>query len=110
MTTKVETIMTSIEDVDREALRTLVRSTLIKLLQDADGDIAANSEGPRSELRRRRAAPPDRELSLVIRGNERAVSLLEDALNAGQDSLEIGLGARWGPRVRLRARRAEPTP
>jgi hypothetical protein len=90
-----------------EELRLLVRRVLLEMLdQDRTGNDTA-SEVPVEPSHRWRSAQPEREIHLTVRGSERSIGLLEEALRSGDTTLEISIGPTWGPRVRVRADRSE---
>jgi hypothetical protein len=85
--------------LDREELRILVRRALLGMLQ---GDQADGGFLPVGEASTDRTGL-SHEITLTLKGNVRSIGLLEEALRKGETTLEIGVGATWGPKVRVRA-------
>lgn len=90
----------STTDVSTDELRVLVRRALLGMLQREQFEGAPGS--PVDGLADLVSAPPEQEIRMTVRGSQRAISLLEDAVRAGETTLEIGIGAKWGPKVRVR--------
>ena len=90
-----------------EELRLLVRRALLDMLEEGRSGDGIASELPVDErTHRRRSAQPDREMHLSVRGSERSIGLLEEALRSGDATLEISIGPTWGARVRVRGSRS----
>jgi len=90
-----------------EELRLLVRRALLDMLEVGRSGDGIASELPVDErTHRRRSTPPDREIHLSVRGSERSIGLLEEALRSGEATLEISIGPTWGARVRVRGSRS----
>ncbi len=93
------------ESVNSDELRTIVRRTLLDMLQRGPNSRLSGDQfdaGPKM--------PPteDREQELLVRlrGNQRSIGLLEQALRDGDTMFEIAVESQWGPRARVRADRA----
>ncbi len=91
-----------------DELRALVRRTLLDMLQPGS---YSRSIGDQSEEERPRIPPievRDQELQVMLRGSQRAIGLLEQALSSGggDTTVEISIESTWGPRARVRLERA----
>lgn len=81
-------------------VRELVRRAILDVLHEE----RASTNGPSAESTYEQRVPAQREVTLVLRGSERAVGLLESALAEGEQLLEIAIGERFGPKARVSAR------
>jgi hypothetical protein len=92
------------ESANNDELRLVVRRVLLDMLKP--DRLSRAEDAVHSEARRPRAVEPrERELCVTLRGNERSIGLLEQALAGGDATLEVALD-QWGPRARVRAERA----
>ena len=81
-------------------VRDLVRRAILEVLQDELPSTSYRSRVTAYEQR----VPAQREVTLVLRGSERAVGLLQSALADGEQLLEVASGERFGPKARVSAR------
>lgn len=81
-------------------VRDLVRRAILDVLKDQHPGAGFRSPGAPYQQR----VPVQREVTLVLRGSERAVDLLESALADGEQLLEIAIGERFGPKARVAGR------
>ena len=82
-------------------VRDLVRRAILDVLKSEE--LGGKSQTAAVESYEQKV-PSQREVTLVLRGSERAVRLLEDALADGEQLLEIAIGERFGPKARVQAR------
>lgn len=85
---------------EMNAVRDMVRRAILDVLNEERDSGKANVADSSYEQR----VPTPREVTLVLRGSERAVGLLEAALADGEQMLEIAIGERFGPKARVHAR------
>ncbi|GAB2551229.1 hypothetical protein [Leucobacter ruminantium] len=81
-------------------VRDLVRRAILDVLREEQRD----GEGEAVAYEQR--VPAQHELTIVLRGSERAIGLLENALGEGEQMLEIAIGERFGPKARAHGRLA----
>lgn len=82
-------------------VRDLVRKAILDVLkEERHGAASFTRESTVYEQR----VPAPHEVTLVLRGSERAVGLLEAALADGEKQLEIAIGERFGPKARVTGR------
>lgn len=81
-------------------VRELVRRAILDVLRDEQ------SGGAEQAVEYEQRVPSQREVTLVLRGSERAIGLLERALGEGEQMLEIAIGERFGPKARAHGRLA----
>ena len=103
------------DSILNDELRLVVRRVLLDMLKPtpAGEPRPVSATGPWANRSREdgdeRAAPwfesQEREIRVTLRGNERSISLLEQALSEGDTSLEVALDSHSGPRARVRAHR-----
>lgn len=87
------------ESSDRGDVRDLVRRAILDVLREE-----ASQQG-RSAFYEQEI-PAQRELTVVVRGSERAIGLLEAALDNGEEMLEVAIGKSHGPKARVMGRLA----
>jgi hypothetical protein len=92
---------------DTDELRVLVRRALLGMLQQEEvGDPAASSGEPASPGG---VAPDDKTIQITVRGSQRSIGLIEDALRKGETCLQVSLGRAWGPQAQVQVDSFEPT-
>lgn len=90
-----------------DELRVLVRRALLGMLQQEElGDVVALNGGPAA---RGGIAPDDKTIQITVRGSQRSIGLIEDALQKGETCLQVSLGRAWGPQAQVQVDSFEPT-
>lgn len=84
---------------DRDQVRDLIRQTIHEVLNDLEASTSAKFD------HYQQIVPAQKELTLDVRGSERSIKLLKEALMAGEVTLEIAIGNASGPKVRVQAHR-----
>lgn len=84
---------------DREEVRDLIRKAIHEVLNDLEATTSAKFD------HYQQVVPAQKELTLDVRGSERSIRLLKEALMTGEVTLEIAIGNAVGPKVRVQAHR-----
>lgn len=90
------------EPVNSDELRTIVRRTLLEMLQRAP---MSQPSGGQPDLSTELLSSRNREqeLRVTLRGNQRSIGLLEQALRDGGTMFEVTVESQWGPQARVMA-------
>lgn len=87
-------------------VRSLVRQTILEVLQSEGQTPATDTLNTLAKAQNyEQKVPLPHEVCVTLRGSERAIRLLEDALASGEALLEIAIGEGFGPKARVEARK-----
>lgn len=91
--------LTPQEDDLRDALREVIAAVIREEIPRLQGSDLVPSVGAAMLTSRR---PSIRSLDVTLTGSGRSIGLIEEALRAGSDQIQVTIAVPWGPSVRVK--------